>query len=269
MNRGIVGVHARNHQHDKLQNRQNQVDDVEDFRRIAHFGDNFAQRRTGAFRLDQMRRTLTELRYERQCQHQHAHTANPVREGTPEHDSLRQVVEVLQHGRARCREAGHGLEQRVDVVRNHAAEHERQRTKAAQRNPRQRHGQEALPRAQIPLARPHQKPQGRTNRNQNQHRRTQRPCVAILLEQCNHKRWSHAGGFNQQHCPLHISYKPFIHLLITSFKSPMPFSQTMITTWSPSSILSSPKGTMTFPCRAITATSAFLRICRFFSGMPM
>ena len=252
MNRGIVGVHARNHQHDKLQNRENQVDDVEDFRRITHFRDNFAQRRTGAFRLDQMRRTLTELRYERQRQHQHAHAANPVREGTPEHDSLRQVIE-----------------QRVDVVRNHAAEHERQRTKAAQRNPRQRHGQEALSRAQIPLARPHQKPQGRTNRNQNQHRRTQRPCVAILLEQCNHKRRGHAGGFNQQHCPLHISYKPFIHLLITSFKSPMPFSQTMITTWSPSSILSSPKGTMTFPCLAITATSAFLRICRFFSGMPM
>ena len=75
----VVPAHARDAQSDRLQQRQADVDAVEDLRRLADLGDELGLDGAGALGAHEVYRAA-EVRHQRQKQHQNAHAAHPLRE---------------------------------------------------------------------------------------------------------------------------------------------------------------------------------------------
>ena len=141
----LKGDHAAQHEQQKLQNGEHDVEHVQDARGIAHLGHQLAYHGAGALRLHQVHVAAAHHRQHRQQEHQHAHAADPVREAPPEHAAVAHVLHVGEDARAGGRKARHRFKQRVDEPRDLAAQVKRQAAEHGHDNPAQRRGDEALP----------------------------------------------------------------------------------------------------------------------------
>ena len=190
-------------------------------------------------------------------------------EAAPEHDAPGQVIEALQHGCAGGGEAADGLKQRLGEIGDQATEEERQGTENREDHPGQGHTQEAFAGTQILFLRAGKQLHGCAADEDGRDAHHDSHSVSVAVVQGNQQSGNHGQGFNEQNRAQYIGYKTLVHRWITSLRSEMPLSHARMTTWSPASIWSLPKGTMTLPLRTITATSTLRRTTRSFRGMPM
>ena len=147
-----------------------------------------------------MRGTPCQLGQEGQGQYQHAHAADPVGEGTPEHEPTGEEVKVTQNGCASGGEAGYGFKQRIGKVGNHAAEHKGEGTEDAQNDPSQGYNQEAFPGTQIPVFRFGQAAHGQPQHHHNAHGFHKGHSVPIPVDERQNQGRHHAGCFQQKDC---------------------------------------------------------------------
>ena len=126
MQQRIIKAHTHRKQNDRFDQRQTDIDHIENHGSMAGTRNQFAYCRSGNLRTHDVHRMLPAHGQYRHQEDQHTHSANPVGEHPPEHYAPRHAVEVRQYRGSGRREARDGLEQGIDIVRYAAGEYKRQ-----------------------------------------------------------------------------------------------------------------------------------------------
>ena len=149
----VIKAHAAAEEKNGLYRGKPHIYCIEYRRGISRAGDELADDRPRDLRAHYVHRVLAAHRQHRHDEHQHAHTAYPVREHAPEHAAAAHRLDVREQRRAGGREAGDGLKQRVHIARDIAADDKGQRADKRHQYPRQADRREALARVDIAVFR--------------------------------------------------------------------------------------------------------------------
>ena len=135
MHGGVVGIHSAEKQRNELQQRQQNIDPVQQFRGGGCFRNQLAQGGAGTFGPDEMGSPPGQLRQPGKRQHQDAHSADPVGRRAPEHDAPGEMLKIRRDGSAGRRQAGNGLKKRVLKTGKDPGKQKGKRTENAQQDP--------------------------------------------------------------------------------------------------------------------------------------
>ena len=169
---------------------------------MAGLGHQLAHHGAGTLRLHQVQRAGAQTGEQGDGQDEHAHTAQPVHEGTPEQDALWQGLHGGENRGAGGSEAGDRLKETVDVGAEQAKlriepspEKKRQRAQGPHQKPDQGNGEEALPGKEVVVAAQmgQDQPYGRDERDGDQKGKR-----IFAIKQAYQQRQQHGGGLHQQ-----------------------------------------------------------------------
>ena len=197
MQQCVIKAHAAGDEQNRLHERERDVQQVEDGGSLADARHELADRRAGHLGAHDVHRAVAAHGQHGQHEHEDAHAADPVRKQPPEHTAA-------GHALRRCDDAGTGrgqtrdrLEQGVDVVRDIAREHKRDRAEQRHGDPRQADDEKTVARgdaAGLGAHAPHDQPDaaGDADRDQKRDRRF------VIDHSCDHRQ-EHQRGLDAQH----------------------------------------------------------------------
>ena len=137
MTDGVEPVHRSHSIGDGTKHSQRNVDDPQQARGGAHGRSQLLH--TQAWRLGSEERGLLgafgHRRQECQGEHHDAQTSHPLGDATPEQDAVWLLVDVVEDGGTRRREARHGLKEGIGDVVDRAIHQERQHTEDGEQHP--------------------------------------------------------------------------------------------------------------------------------------
>ena len=191
------------------------VNRVQDRCRLAHFGNQLAHVRAGAFRPQQVHGKAGALLAgnHRQQKYQHAHASHPVAEAAPIENALGKCLHIRQNGCAGGGKAGYDLKQRVDKKGNLAGDHKGQAAQQTHNHPAQANTDQAFPGAEKLACLPaDQKQQSRQGDHNAQGDAKAKNRVPLPKAQTDDQRRYHKYCFDRDN----LGGKPPHHLTVHS-----------------------------------------------------
>ena len=124
---GIKHRHFSHKEQQKLQQRETDIDSIENLGRGLYRGNKTLHRGSRTLRPHEVHVIASGHRKDRQHKDQHAHSADPVSEAPPEQHTFRQSLHIGKNTGTGRRKAGNRLKKRIHRMRDGAGDHEGQR----------------------------------------------------------------------------------------------------------------------------------------------
>jgi len=141
----VKKIHAAEFEQQYFRERKDQIEQVEIAGGIRKMRRQLVLGRTRCFRVGRDLSADTQHRQQRHHEDDDAHTAEPVREGTPKKQRFWHGLDVGQNGSACGSEAGAGLEKCIRRRWNRAGKPKGQRADDGAEQPADRHHKKAIP----------------------------------------------------------------------------------------------------------------------------
>lgn len=207
----VIDAHAAQEEQDDPEEGQCCINLIQCLRGICNTRHDLADIRSRGLGLHDHHIVAAAERKDRQNQDENAHAADPVAEGTPEKESLAEVLDLRKNRGTGRRKAGYDLEDRIDVGRNRAGQIKRQCADQRHHDPAQRTDDEALTRIIVGTLRPLYGDQGTDDERQHGGNRQGLYSPEFLIDQCTDDRQDHDAGFQLQHPSEHVNNHTKVH----------------------------------------------------------
>ena len=209
---GVKQGHSGQQQRNKFQQRQHDVDQIQDLYAVPYPRDDFIHGRAGHFRPQDMHGAVRRLGRNDGHKNQDSHTADPVGKAAPEMHGMAQDFHIGQQRGPGGGKTAYRFKKSIDIPGNGAAEIKGQRTDQRKGQPRQRHDDKAFLGEDIGPQRFAQPPQQKAAQQCNADGNQKSDGVSAFMVAKGDKRrkYQHAG-FNVKHHPRGGKHNSVIH----------------------------------------------------------
>ena len=219
MNEGIVYVHAGQQQAYRFRQAENEIQQIQDFRRVPHLGQQLGKGGAGAFGPGQVGRAARQPWQHRQGEHQHAHASDPVGERAPEQHAFRQMLDLCQDRGAGGGKAADGFKISVHHMGNRPGQHKGQRPEKGQDHPAQPCHCHPIPGGEVFPVGLEQEAQQRSRKGRDTDGQQKRGRVAAPIQQRNRQRRDHQPRFHHHQTAQQPEHQFIIQGKQTFFRS--------------------------------------------------